>query len=171
MKIPCDNSYPFEFVGISKTSADQYQIDTLIYRFRSTKSHHEYEVHIERYVEHLCCIKFFDTTSTYGFGRFSHATNTFEPRTIFRTVAEIATEALSRDPLASFCFIGATDDHDTSDGVRTRRYRVYKAYVRHLGLESLFEMAFFDQHSLILLANRKAVSDIEYYSGQMLHFF
>ena len=59
-----DSFYPFEFVGVSKTGADKYQQDTLVYRFRSLKSSHEYEVHVERYVEHLCCIKFFDTSST-----------------------------------------------------------------------------------------------------------
>ena len=90
-----DSFYPFEFVGVSKTGADKYQQDTLIYRFRSLKSSHEYEVHVERYVEHLCCIKFFDTSSTHGFGRFSRLSDTFEPRTIFRTVADIARDALN----------------------------------------------------------------------------
>ena len=37
-------SYPFEYIGVSKTGADKYQQDTLIYRFRSSKSSHEYEV-------------------------------------------------------------------------------------------------------------------------------
>ena len=105
-------SYPFEFIGISKIGADKYQIDTLIYRFRSSKSAHEYEVHIERYIEHLCCVKFFDTSSTRGFGRFSQLTETFEPRTIFGTIANIAMDALNRDMLASFCFIGAADERD-----------------------------------------------------------
>ena len=38
-----DTSYPFEFIGTSKTGADKYQLATLIYRFRSSKSFHEYE--------------------------------------------------------------------------------------------------------------------------------
>ena len=165
-----DSSYPFEFIGISKTCSDKYQQDTLIYRFRSSKSSHEYEVHVERYVEHLSCIKFFDTSSSHGFGRFSQLSETFEPRTIFRTVANIALDALKRDPLSSFCFIGAADDRDAPDGVQTRRYRVYKAYIRRLGLEEQFESAFFDQHSFAALINRKAVSDMDAYMQSILDF-
>lgn len=165
-----DSFYPFEFVGVSTTGADKYQQDTLIYRFRSLKSSHEYEVHVERYVEHLCCIKFFDTSSTHGFGRFSRLSDTFEPRTIFRTVADIALDALSRDPQSSFCFIGAADDRDTPNGEQTRRYRVYKAYIKRLGLEEQFESVFFDQQSLVLLINRKAVTDIDDYIKRLLQF-
>ena len=165
-----DTSYPFEFIGISKTGTDTYQLDTLIYRFRSTKSFHEYEVHVERYVEHLCSIKFFDTSSTHGFGRFSQLSETFEPRTIFRTVADIGIDVLGRDPLASFCFIGAADDRDAPDGIETRRYRVYKAYIRRLGLGEQFETVFYDEHSFALLVNKIAVADITDYTNRLLKF-
>ncbi len=163
-------SYPFEYIGVSKTGADKYQQDTLIYRFRSSKSSHEYEVHIERFKNHLCCIKFFDTSSTHRFGRFSQLTDTFEPRTIFRTVADIALDALNLDPFSSFCFVGAADDRDAPDGVKTRRYRVYKAYIKRLGFEELFESAFYDHYSLGVLINRKAVTDIDAYMQQILDF-
>ena len=95
-----ESSYPFEFVGISTVGADAYQRDTLIYSFRSSKSCHEYEVHVERYVEHLCCIKFFDTSATHGLGRFSQLSDTFEPRKIIRTVADIALDSLNRNAVA-----------------------------------------------------------------------
>ena len=54
--------YPFCFVCIDATGADDYLIDTLVYRFESVKSGHKYVVKIERYIEHLCCIKFYDET-------------------------------------------------------------------------------------------------------------
>lgn len=165
-----DSSYPFEFIGISTVGADKYQQDTLIYSFRSSKSAHEYEVHVERFVEHLCCIKFFDTSATHGLGRFSRLSDTFEPRTIFRTVADIALDALKRDPQSSFCFIGAADNRDTPNGVQTRRYRVYKAYIRRLGLEEQFESVFFDQQSFVVLVNRKAVTDMADYTKRLLEF-
>jgi hypothetical protein len=165
-----DCSYPFEFIGISMTGADAYQLDTLIYRFRSTKSLHEYEVHVERYIEHLCCIKFFDTSSVRSLGRFSQMTDTFEPRTIFRTVADIALDALRHDPMASFCFIGAADRRDTPGGIKTRRYRVYKEFIRRLGLEQQFELAFYDEQSLAILVNRTAVTDISTYAQRLLEF-
>ncbi|MBQ6202807.1 MAG: hypothetical protein IJK46_01775 [Prevotella sp.] len=51
--------YPFQFVGISMVGADKYLQDTLIYAFQSEKSGHRYEVHIERYANRLCGVKFF----------------------------------------------------------------------------------------------------------------
>lgn len=165
-----DKAYPFEFIGISKDDADEYQQDTLIYRFHSAKSGHRYEVHIERYIEHLCCVKFFDNTATHGLGKYSQLSNTFEPRTIFRTLTLIVLEALKQDPLASFCFIGAADSRDDTRGVRTRRYRVYQAYVQNLDIDDLFESAFYDQHSLALLINRKAVKDFDTYANRILEF-
>ena len=44
-----DCGYPYTFVGIDTTKSDAYQIDTLVYRFESAKSGHQYEVHVERY--------------------------------------------------------------------------------------------------------------------------
>lgn len=162
--------YPFEFIGISTIAADKFQQDTLIYRFRSRKSAHEYEVHIERYCEHLCSVKFFDTSAHHGFGRFSQLTDTFEPRTIIRTVTDIALHALGLDPLASFCFIGAADSRDGSDGANTRRYRVYKSFVLQMGIDDRFEPIFFDEHSLIMLINRQAVADRQTYIDQVVNF-
>lgn len=165
-----DIAYSFEFIGISKDDADKYQVDTLIYRFHSTKSGHRYEVHIERYIEHLCCVKFFDTSATHGLGKYSQLSDTFEPRTIFRTITEIVIDALRRDPLSSFCFIGAADSRDKFGGVRTRRYRVYQAYVQNLDIDEQFESVFLDQHSLALLVNRKAVADIDSYAARVIDF-
>lgn len=163
-------AYPFEFIGISRDDADEFQQDTLIYRFHSEKSGHRYEVHVERYVEHLSCVKFFDTTAMHGLGKYSQLSNTFEPRTIFRTITEVTLDALKRDPLSSFCFIGAADSRDDSSGVNTRRYRVYQTYVRNLDIDDLFESVFIDKHSLALLINRKAVDDFDSYVGRVLDF-
>ena len=162
-------TYPFEFIGASTIGADNFQLDTLIYRFRSAKSAHEYEVHVERYVQHLCCLKFFDTSSQRRFGRFSQLSETFEPRVIFYTVAKIAFDVLQRDSAASFCFIGAADERD-STGSNTRRYRVYKAFLRHLGLDEQFDTAFIDNYSMVILVNRRSVSDFDSYVESILQF-
>ena len=66
--------------------------------------------------------------------------------------------------------ISTADERDTPDGIRTRRYRVYKAYIKRLGLEEQFESAFFDQHSLAALINRKTVTDIDAYMQRILNF-
>ena len=74
------------------------------------------------------------------------------------------------DPMASFCFIGAADRRDTPGGIKTRRYRVYKEFIRRLGLEQQFELAFYDEQSLAILVNRTAVTDISTYAQRLLEF-
>ena len=161
--------YPFYFVGVDATGSDEYLTDTLVYRFESVKSHHQYVVKIERYIEHLCCIKFFDETVDTVTGKFSQLSGTYEPRTIFRTVANIALDALRRDPSASFFFVGAADKRDQSRDT-TRRYRVYSAYVKDLGIDKLFRPSFIESYSMCVLVNIRAVPDRQSYVQQILDF-
>ena len=165
-----EKGYPFTLVAIDKNEADAYQTDTLVYRFESEKSGHRYQVRIERYVEHLSCIKFFDETNDADKGRFSQLSGTYEPRTIFRTVAEIAFDALKQDYATSFVFIGAADEKDKSRG-KNRRYRVYTMFLKNLGISNQFQPVFFDEQSVCLLVNIKAVDDVEAYVYKIIQFF
>lgn len=166
-----EKGYPFKLVTVDKNGADAYQIDTLVYRFESEKSGHQYQVRIERYLEHLNCIKFFDETNDTDTGKFSQLSGTYEPRTIFRTVAEIAFDALKRDTEASFVFIGAADEKDKCRGGKNRRYRVYTAFLKNLGIGGLFQPVFFDEQSVCILVNINAVSDVEAYVYNIINFF
>ncbi len=162
-------SYPFEFLGSNTIGADKYLLETLVYVFRSQKSGHKYQVNIERYAEHLCGIKFFDLTTDIRIGKFSNLSATYEPRTIFRTVADIALDVYRRDPLSSFFFIGATDSRDRSS-VSTRRYRVYMAFVNDLNLSGLFRIIELKEQSMSVLVNRKAVPDVDTYMQRIVDF-
>ena len=161
--------YPFQYAGSNTIGADKYLQETHIYAFQSEKSGHRYQVHMERYVAHLYCIKFFDVTVDIRTGKFSQLTGTYEPRTIFRTVAEIALDNYRKDPKASFFFIGAADNRD-KPGVKTRRYNVYVNFLNDLGIEHLFEIHLVDTYSMCVLLNRKAVSDMDAYMRQILEF-
>ena len=163
------SGYPFQFVGISTVGADKYLQDTLVYAFRSEKSGHQYQVHIERYVEHLCGVKFFDQTTDVRTGKYSQLSNTYEPRTIFRTVAYFALDAYRRDPLSSFFFIGAADSRDRSSAT-TRRHRVYATFVHNLGLDDLFRTFELKDSSMSVLVNRKAVPDMDAYMNHIIDF-
>jgi len=155
-----DNGYPFEMVTLEATKNDAYQIDTLVYRFISQKSHHTYFVHIERYRHNLHCVKFFDGTTDDGIGKFSQLTSTYEPRMIFRTVVEIALSVLRVNRKASFMYIGAADKKDNINKP-TRRYRVYKQYMADFDLHDWFEPADFEDYSMYVLVNREAMPTIE----------
>lgn len=143
--------------------------NTLVYAFRSEKSGHQYQVNIERYVEHLCGVKFFDQTTDVRMGKFSNLSDTYEPRTIFRTVAAIALDAYYRDTLSSFFLIGAADSRDRKSAT-TRRFRVYVSFVNNLNLTHLFRIIEMKDQSMIMLLNRKAVPDVDAYMERILNF-
>lgn len=163
------DGYPFQFVGTNTVGADKYLQETLVYAFKSEKSGHQYQVNIERYVEHLCGVKFYDQTIDIRTGKFSRLSGTYEPRTIFRSVADIALDAYRRDPLSSFFFIGAADSRDR-ESATTRRFRIYTAYVNDLNLTHLFRVIELKDQSMIVLLNRKAVPDMEAYMQRILDF-
>ncbi len=161
--------YPFQYLGSNTIGKDKYLQETHIYGFASTKSGHRYQVNIERYVDHLYCIKFFDLTADTVIGKFSHLTGTYEPRTIFRSVADIALDTYYRDPAASFFFIGASDKRD-KPGARNRRYQVYSNFVFDLDLSELFEIHLIDFYSMCVLVNRRSVPDMDAYMQRILDF-
>ena len=161
--------YPFEFIGSNTVGADRYLQETLVYVFRSEKSGHRYQVNIERYAENLYGVKFFDLTTDIRIGKFSNLSATYEPRTIFRTVANIALDVYHRNPLSSFFFIGASDSRDQSS-VSTRRYRVYMAFVNDLNLGGLFRIIELKAQSMSVLVNRKAGPDVDVYMQRIVDF-
>ena len=163
------HAYPFQFIGLNTVGADAYLQDTLVYAFKSEKSGHHYQVNIERYIEHLCGVKFFDQTTDVRSGKFSQLSGTYEPRTIFGTVADIALDAYQRDPRSSFFFIGAADSRDRSSDT-TRRHRVYTAFVNDLHLDNLFRIVEVKDLSMTVLVNRGAVPDIDIFMQRILSF-
>ena len=163
------NSYSFKYLGSNTIGSDQYLKETHVYVFASEKSGHRYQVNIERYDEHLYCVKFFDLTADVMTGKFSHLSGTYEPRTIFRTVANIAYDVYQHDQSASFFFIGASDGRDKT-GIRNRRYKVYANFVYDLDLTDMFEIHLVDFYSMCVLVNRKAVPDMDAYMQRILDF-
>ena len=163
------NGYPFQFIGSNTVGADKYLRETLVYVFLSEKSGHRYQVNIERYAAHLCGLKFFDLTTDTRIGKFSNLSATFEPRTIFRTVAAIALDAYRRDPLASFFLVGAADSRDRQT-ITTRRFRIYATFVGNLNLTHLFRIIELKDQSMIVLLNRKGVPDVDAYMQRILDF-
>ncbi len=94
------DGYPFIFQMIDRSGADQFLIETLQYRFKSSRSHHAYIVRVECYISHAYCLKFFDKANINSMNKFSIRTNTFEPRTIFYTLYHIMLDVLRRDECA-----------------------------------------------------------------------
>ena len=70
--------YPFLFQMIDKCTDNDYMVNTLQYRFKSTKSHHTYIVRVEHYQHSAYCLKFFDKANIDSKKKFSLRTKTFE---------------------------------------------------------------------------------------------
>ena len=160
------DGYPFIFQMIDKSGTDELLIETLQYRFKSTKSHHTYIVRVEKYVSHSYCLKFFDKANINSKNKFSLRTNTFEPRTIFYTLYHIMLDVLRKDEKASFFFIGAEDEKDEL-GLATRRFRVYRRFVSSTVSDHLFEHYRRNDLSLYILVNKKAVMNPHCYAEQI----
>ena len=111
---------------------------------------------IERYVNELHCVKFFDETTDTSKSDFSHLSATYEPRTIFRTIVNIVLDVFKKNPSASIMYIGAADKKDNKDRP-TRRYRVYQMYLMDYDIHDWFEPADFVNHSMSLLVNLAAM--------------
>lgn len=155
-----DFYYPFEFVGIDNSNVDDDQTGALVYRFCSAKSNHYYVVRVEKYLDNLHCVKFFDDTTSDVVSRFSRLTATYEPRTIFRTVVEIAFDVFRNNRQASFMYVGAADKKDLQNQP-TRRYRVYRQYMSDFDLHEWFEPADSENYSLSVLTNIAAMPTVE----------
>lgn len=158
--------YPFLFQMIDKCTDNDYMVNTLQYRFKSTKSHHTYIVRVEHYQHSAYCLKFFDKANIDSKKKFSLRTNTFEPRTIFYTLIHIMLDVLKRDSSASFFFIGAEDERDTS-GMVSRRFRIYRRFVSSVVSDETFEHYRRNELSLYILVNKRSVADTSDYAHKL----
>lgn len=160
------DGYPFIFQMIDKSVGYGYLLETLQYKFKSEKSHHNYIVRIECYEEHAYCVKFFDKANMNSKNKFSLRTNTFEARTILYTVLHIMFDVLKRDGKASFFFIGAEDEKDQK-GMVSRRFRLYRRFVLSTVSERKFDHYRRNDLSLYILVNKESVADTAEYAEKV----
>ena len=67
-------------------------------------------------------------------------------------------DVLKRDSLASFFFIGAEDERDTS-GMVSRRFRIYRRFVSSVVSDETFEHYRRNDLSLYILINKNSAHD------------
>lgn len=152
------DGYPFTFVMTDRDGANDILKDTLQYHFKSSKSNHMYIVRVERYVQHIYCLKFYDKSTRDSKNKYSLRTNTFEPRTILYTLYHIMLDVLKRDRIASFFFIGADDERDIPNEL-TRRYKVYRRFVSSTITDKVFDHYRVNELSLYILVNKSTGAD------------
>ena len=160
------DGYPFVLVMHEQGGSYYLSRGTYLYRFKSARSHITYIVRAEQYLEHSYCIKFYNKNHQHSDDKYSLLTNTFEVRTILYTVYHILLDVLRLDPLASFFFIGASDEHDEI-GQATRRFAVYRIFTSSVVSENFFEHYRYNELSLYILVNKSAVAEREAYANRI----
>lgn len=139
------------------------------YRFRSEKSNLFYIVRVESYQNHVYGVKFFLKNMINSPRKYSHLTNTYEPRTIVYSIFHLMMDILKNDRLASFMFIGNPDEGGTY--INTRRYRLYCKLVSNRISDRYFKHIRTPRYSLYILANREMMSDDPFFSDKLLQEF
>lgn len=112
--------YPYTFLMREQTR----DVPVLVYHFRSPKSHRWYIVRVEEHPNQFYGIKFYLKSDTLNPHKFNRLSGLFEPRQVINTCIAILMEIASRNPEASFGFIGANLLGESER--ETKRFRVYK---------------------------------------------
>ena len=149
-------SYAYTYVQRCK-SYDKGILYIDIYRFKSEKSKLTYMVRVERYEHNMYAVKFYQKNHRHSDRKYQLLSNTFEPRRILYTVMNIMVEILRKNPKASFGFIGANCENESTEN--TKRYRVYNRLVATKVSEDLFVHKEDVKTSAYMLVNRKELQE------------
>lgn len=164
-----DNTYGSTFLMNDYQESDDVLLMVSYYRFRSEKSNLFYIVRVEKYKEHVYGVKFFLKQMLDSPKKYSHLTNTFEPRTIVYSVFRLMLDIYQKDNQASFMFIGNPDEDGNKEN--TRRYKLYCKLVSSKISDRYFKHLRTDKYSLYILANRLRMSDNPFFTEQLVTEF
>ena len=164
-----DRFYPCIFSMNDYSETDNVLDYVSYYRFKSEKSKLFYIIRVEAYRNHVYGVKFFLKSMLNSPKKYSHLTNTFEPRTIVYSVFNLMLEILKKDSLATFMFIGNPDENGTHNN--TRRYRLYCRLVSNKISDKYFKHIRTPKYSLYILANRNILADKPFFTEELLENF
>lgn len=158
--------YPSKFIMFDYFESDRFLTRVAYYRFRSEKSHLFYIVRVEEYTDHVYGVKFFLKQMLNSTKKYSHITNTFEPRTIIFSVLHLMLDILKKDSFATFMFVGNPDEGASHEN--TRRYRFYSDIVANTISEEKFKHILLDKYSVYILANKKQLAEDPFFADKLL---
>lgn len=164
-----EKAYVSKFLMNDYQESDDVLLMVSYYRFRSEKSNLFYIVRVENYKEHVYGVKFFLKHMLDSPKKYSHLTNTFEPRVVIYSVFRLMLDIYEKDTQASFMFIGNPDEDGNKEN--TRRYRLYCKLVSNKISDRYFKHLRTDKYSLYILANRLRMSDNPFFAEQLITEF
>ena len=162
------DAYPYVFVMNENVDYGGH-VSNAYYSFRSTKSHLRYTIYVERFVYNVYIVNFYLSSMKDSSKRYSHLTNTFEPRKVVNTCINVMLDIYEHDPYASFGFIGAgMDDDDVND---TKRFRFYSTMIATYFSDRLFHHKENKANSSYLLINRRHMAADPQLESKVQDFF
>ena len=132
--------YPYRFVqkvDVQDASSSSFLRYKLLYTFKSSKSHQWYWVWVEVYERDFYAVKFHLKAHRYSENKYNLMTGLNEARPVINTCIAIMREIGMKNSRASFGFIGANMDSEST--YMTKRFRVYSVMMATYFDEEIFE--------------------------------
>ncbi|MEP6613239.1 MAG: hypothetical protein ABJA76_15170 [Mucilaginibacter sp.] len=155
-----DSFYRFHKVGVDKAFNKKYLKEIITYSFRS--AHHYYLVEIEVYSSDIYIVKYYLKKHKHNPLKYNILTNEYRSSKVISTCIRIMLQIHSKNPMASFGFLGANTINRATgyeESKRTtKRFQVYK-----LAMYALFGTQTFThytdiEHSAYLMVSNKVKS-------------
>lgn len=146
--------YPFRFVKKDVEAwqgLESFMTHRLLYSFKSTKTNQTYWVWVECYKHHFYAVKFHLKNHRNSENKYNIMTGLNEARQCIKTVMAVMNDVAKSDEQASFGFIGANMEGETT--FNTKRFRVYERYMHsYFGEESFMHYMNIEKSAYLLLS-------------------
>lgn len=142
----------------------------MLYRFRSTKSNYVYIVEVEQYDYDMYAVKFYPKQFRLSKHKYKLLTNTFEARKVINSCVMIMLDVYSKNPTASFGFVGARclDEKQTEN---VKRFRVYSNLMATYFSDTYFVHRENRKNNVYVMINRRNLSNNPAYIEEMEKYF
>lgn len=135
------NFYHYSYHFVQKfeeySNSTEFLLYKLLYSFVSTKSHQCYWVWVEVYEQDFYAVKFHLKAHRHSPNKYQLLTGLNEARPVINTCIAIMLEIASRNPSASFGFIGSNNEGEEISN--TKRFRIYRTMMATYFRKETFE--------------------------------
>ncbi len=162
------NYYPYRFSRIVNEfgySGNSFLKQKQLYTFRSPKSKQTYWVWIEVYEHDFYAIKFHLKAHRYSERKYSLMTGFNEARPVINTCIAIMLEISKRNPHASFGFIGANMEDEST--YITKRFRIYSTLMATYFNAQIFKHLTVLEKSAYMLIRRSVLEQKPYLLAEL----
>ena len=155
-----DSSYPFKYIcnRFDKAKSEDDVSKTVhIFAFYGKKGH-KYIVEVEQYEYHLYALKYYLKHHQDSSNKYKLTSRLNEMQPVIRTCLNIMLDLYSKDPLASFGFIGSPSLNETTN--HTQRHRIYSRVMENFFSPQSFQHYSDPGKSIYFIVNQHASREL-----------